>query len=79
MAIGTADRDALVMAILFEAVGEDYMAAARILVKLELRFPAVAWRSRGVALARTWPAYQSSGLSIDWWTSEVARLADSMK
>jgi len=55
------------------------MAAARILVKLELRFPAVAWRSRGVALARTWPAYQASGLSIDWWTSEVARLADSMK
>jgi len=78
MAIGTADRDLLITSI-FEAVGEDYQAAARWLVKLELRFPAVAWRSRAVTLARTWPAYQSSGLSIDWWTSEVARLADSMK
>ena len=78
MAIGTADRDLLITTI-FEAVGEDYQAAARWLVKLELRFPLVAWRSRAVTLARTWPAYQSSGLSIDWWTSEVARLADSMK
>ena len=78
MAIGTADRDLLITSI-FEAVGEDYQAAARWLVKLELRFPNVAWRSRAVTLARTWPAYQSSGLSIDWWTSEVARLADSMK
>ena len=78
MAIGTADRDLLITSI-FEMVGEDYQAAARILTKLELRFPLVTWRSRAVTLARTWPAYQSSGLSIDWWTSEVARLADSMK
>lgn len=78
MAIGTADRDLLITSI-FEMVGEDYQSAARILVKLELRFPLVTWRSRAVTLARTWPAYQQSGLSIDWWTSEIARLADAYK
>ena len=78
MAIGTADRDLLITSI-FEAVGEDYQAAARWLVKLELRFPNVAWRSRAVTLARTWQPYIDSGLSIDWWTSEVARLADAAK
>ena len=78
MAIGTADRDLLITSI-FEMVGEDYQAAARILTKLELRFPLVTWRSRAVTLARTWQPYIDSGLSIDWWTSEVARLADSMK
>lgn len=78
MAIGTVDRD-LIITTLFEVVGEDYQTMARILAKLELRFPAVTWRSRGAVLARTWQPFLDSGLSIDWWTAEVARLADAYK
>jgi hypothetical protein len=78
MAIGTADRDILVQA-LFDIVGEDYYMAARILARLETRFPAVAWRSRLNTLMNGRPEYTASGLSIDWWKSEVARLADIHK
>jgi len=45
MAIGTADRDLLAQAP-FDVGGEDHDVAARILARLETRFPAVAWRSR---------------------------------
>jgi hypothetical protein len=78
MAIGTADRDLLVHAI-YDFVGEDYMLAARILAKLETRFPAVAWRARFVAIMPTRTEYTASGLSIGWWQAEVARLADAYK
>jgi hypothetical protein len=78
MALTTADRDLFVHSIL-DFVGEDYMLAARILAKLETRFPAVAWRARFVALMATRPEYTASGLSQDWWQKEVARLADAYK
>ena len=78
MALTTADRDLLVQAI-FDIVGEDYQVAARILVKLEARFPAVAWRARFAALILGRTEYTTSGLSINWWLNEVARLADAAK
>jgi hypothetical protein len=78
MAIGTSDRDALVM-MMFEVCGEDYMVMARLLAKLETRFGTVAWRARIVALAPTYAPFVASGLSIGWWTSEVSRLADAYK
>jgi hypothetical protein len=78
MALTTADRDLLVHAVL-DMVGEDYQFAARILAKLEIRFPAVAWRSRFAAIILTRGEYTSSGLSINWWLAEVARLADASK
>jgi len=78
MAISTSDRD-LFITTLFEIVGEDYMTMGRILARLEIRFPSVSWRARGVVLARTWQPFINSGLSIDWWTAEVGRLADGYK
>jgi hypothetical protein len=42
MALIAADID-LMCHVLLDFVGEDYMLAARILAKLETRFPAVAW------------------------------------
>lgn len=78
MAVSTADRDLLITTF-FEVVGEDYQAMGRILARLEIRFPAVTWRARGVVLARTWQPFIDSGLSIDWWTAEVGRLADAFK
>lgn len=71
-----ANRDLLITAI-FEVCGEDYQVMARILRRLEARFPAVAWRSRAATLAQTWQPFIDSGLSINWFTAEVARLADS--
>lgn len=78
MAIINGDRDLLIQA-LFDIVGEDYQLAARILVKLETRFPVIAWRARFVALIVGRGEYTSSGLSINWWLSEVARLTDLAK
>lgn len=78
MAIGTADRDLLIQT-LFETFGEDYIGLARVLARLEVRFPAVAWRTRLATLALSWAPYTSSGLSIVWFTNEVGRLADSFK
>jgi hypothetical protein len=78
MAIGTTDRDLLITT-LFEMAGEDPSAMGRILARLEVRFPAIAWRARGVVLARTHQPFIDAGLSIDWWTAEVGRYADGFK
>ena len=78
MAISTTDRDALINA-LFETFGEDYVALARVLAKLEVRFSAITWRTRIATLALSWAPYTSSGLSINWFTTEVGRLADAFK
>lgn len=78
MAVTAADRDLLITS-LFEVVGEDCQTMGRILTRLEIRFPAVTWRARGVVLARTYQPFIDSGLSIDWWTAEVARIADAFK
>jgi hypothetical protein len=78
MSINTVDRD-LVVHVLLDFVGEDYMLAARILAKLETRFPAVLWRSRFAVLMATRPEYTASGLSLAWWQAEVVRLADAYK
>jgi hypothetical protein len=78
MALIAADID-LMCHVLLDFVGEDYMLAARILAKLETRFPAVAWRTRFAAIMETRPEYTASGLSKVWWRAEVARLADAYK
>lgn len=75
MAFIAADRDLLITT-LFEIAGEDCGAMGRMLAKLELRFPAIAWRSRMVTLARLHQPFINAGLSIDWWTTEAARYAD---
>jgi hypothetical protein len=78
MALTTADRDLLIHTI-YDFVGEDYMLAARILARLETRFPAVAWRARFAAIMPARTEYTESGLSIAWWQAEVVRLADAYK
>jgi hypothetical protein len=77
-ALIAADID-LMCHVILDFVGEDYMLAARILAKLETRFPAVAWRTRFAAVMETRPEYTASGLSKVWWRAEVARLADAYK
>ena len=78
MALSTADRD-LIITTLFEIAVEDCSVMGRILAKLELRFPAIAWRTRMVTLARLYQPFINAGLSIDWWTTEAARYADAYK
>jgi hypothetical protein len=78
MALISADID-MICHVLFDFVGEDYMLAARILAKLETRFPTVQWRTRFAAIMATRPEYTASGLSQAWWRAEVARLADAYK
>ena len=78
MAVTAADRDLLVTTLL-ETFGEDYNGYARLLAKLELRFPLITWRARLAVLAAAHAPFQASGLSIAWWVAEVGRLADAYK
>jgi hypothetical protein len=78
MAIGTSDRDALVI-LLFETFDQNADAIARVLVTLERRFGTVTWRARIVALAPTYAPYVAARLEIAWFTSEISRLADAYK
>lgn len=78
MALIAADRDLLVTTLL-ETFGEDYFGYARVLAKLETRFPLITWRARLGVLAPAHAPFIASGLSIAWWVAEVSRLADAFK
>lgn len=74
MTISPAELDSIVDGIL-EVCGEDYQLAARVVRLLNSRAPGIPWQTCLRARAALWAPYRESGLSIDWWCDEVARLA----
>ena len=77
MAINNAEKNALVRAILL-AFGEDYQAMGRLIHYLRLDLPAIDWPTTLATIAASWQPFIDSGLSIDWWVSEVIRQADAI-
>lgn len=75
MAITPAERNALVRSLL-SAFGEDYGDMGKLIYYLRLELPAVDWPTTLATIAASWQPFIDSGLSIDWWTSEVMRQAD---
>ena len=76
MAITPTERNALVRSLLL-AFGEDYQAMGRLVHYLRLELPAVSWPTVLGTIAATWQPFIDSGLSIDWWVSEVERQANA--
>lgn len=72
MALTSAERNALFDG-LFVEFGEDYQSLGRIVRVLRAQFPAVDWTALLVNRARASAAFAASGLSVDWWASEVDR------
>lgn len=76
MPISPAEGNAFVRALL-SAFGEDYLRMGRLVYYLRLELPAVNWPVILGTIAANWQPFLDSGLSIDWWTSEVMRQADA--
>ena len=62
-----------------EIFGEDYNGLARLLARLEVRFPSVNWRARFVALAPSFAPIPIVRAVDQWFTNEIGRLADAYK
>lgn len=75
MAITPTERNALVGCLL-NAIGEDYPAMGRLVYYLRLEFPALDWENTLTSIATTHQPFIDSGLSIDWWVTEVIRQAN---
>ena len=77
MAITPAEGEAIVDAVL-DAFGEDYPTMGRLIYHLRLALPSVNWEALLASRAATHQPFIDSGLSIDWWVTEVIRQADSI-
>jgi hypothetical protein len=71
------EGNAVVTAFL-NAFGEDYGAMGRLVYYLRLAMPGFDWAGFLADRAANHQPFIDSGLSIDWWVTEVIRQADAI-
>ena len=72
MAINAADARQLARVILM-AYSEDIETVANILRPLRTEFSSINWMTELGVIARSYEPFLASGLSVEWWLTEVDR------
>lgn len=65
----------LIILSMLEAFGEDALSVGRMVARLIANEPSIDWIGELSSVAEEYQPFIDSGLSVEWWLSEVERQA----